>query len=195
MSQVLSTIGDAIGSKGGQTLLGLGTAGAGLTQNIIANREAEQKQKLVRDFINNPAKFSAAVSAAEKPLSQGLTSDIARQTDAYGAERGLGSSPAVMRDVYAQALAPYEQNEQQMAINSVLQRLGIYADTPTTKPVDMSSVFKLLSLGGGGKGGGGLPGVDLPNIQSPGITPDYIPNLPSPVVDTGTMGDIPGLVG
>lgn len=143
----LTHIGNFLGSTGGKALLGIGTAGGGLIQNVLANRQANQKQKFVQDLITNPAKFNALVAQTEQPLSQGLTTDVARQADAYGAERGLGSSPAVMKDVFAQALAPYQQTEQQMAINSLLSRLGIYAQQPTMAPVNMSSIFKALAMG------------------------------------------------
>lgn len=183
----LSNIGNFLSSTGGKTLLGIGTAGGGLVQNLIANKQANDKQKFVQDLITNPAKFNSLVAQTEQPLSQGLTTDIARQADAYGAERGLGSSPAVMKDVYAQALAPAMQTEQQMAINSLLSRLGIYAQQPTMKPVDVSSIFKALSMSGspatpyptGTWGGGGVGSTPDPALATVGAMPGYVPPAPS----------------
>lgn len=178
----LSNIGNWLGSTAGKTVMGLGTAGAGLVQNL----QAYQKQKQVQDLISNPAKFNAMVAATEKPLSQGLTTDIARQSDAYGAERGLGSSPAVMQDVFAQALAPYQYQEQQAAVNSVLQRLGLMAQNQV-KPIDVSSIFKALSMAGttpkpyptGTWGGGSVGGVSDPGLATVGAMPGYVPPAPS----------------
>lgn len=188
MSDALSNIGQFFNSNGGKALEGGAVAGTGLVQNIMANRQAEQKQKFVQDLITNPAKFSSYVQSFEKPLAQGLTSDISRQTDAYGAERGLGSSPAIMKDVYAQALAPYIQQQQQQAQQAALQGLGIYENSPTQKPMDVSSILKAIMMqpGGGGGGGGvtgamptGMGNVDLSSL---GLLSGA---LPSPIIGGG----------
>lgn len=144
MSDIFSSIGSFISSSLGQGVLKAGTVGGGFLQNFLANREAQQKQKFVENLITNPTKWASYVSGFNKPLAAGLTSDIARETDAYGAERGLGSSPAIMKDVYAQALAPYIQNEQSMAQNAALQSLGIYEESPTTRPMDVTSLLKMF---------------------------------------------------
>lgn len=187
--EALSSIGTFLGSGAGKAITSIGTAGAGLVQNL----EAYRKQKQVQDLISNPAKFNAMVAATEKPLSAGLTADIARQSDAYGAERGLGSSPAIMKDVYAQALAPYQYQQQQAAVNSVLQRLGLMAGHPV-QPIDMSSIFKALSMGGT-KPPDVTSGIDLSTIPDPSsstnwFTPGQLTPLPTPTVDynTGDFG-------
>lgn len=177
-----SKMGEFLSSSGGQGILKAGTAGTGFLQNLLAARQANAKQKYVEDLLKNPAKFQALVKGAEQPLTQGLTTDIARQTDAYGAERGLGSSPAIMKDVYAQALAPYQQQEQQMAINSVLQRLGVYADQPTMKPVDVSSIFKFLAMGNN-PSSSGVPIADRGvSVLQPSYMPGSGPDVPAPDV-------------
>lgn len=186
MPDVLQNIGNFLGSSGGQAVEKAGIGGAGFLQNWLANREAKKKQDYVMSLLTDPKKFQALVTQAEQPLSKGLTTDIARQTDAYGAERGLGSTPAIMKDVYAQALAPYQQREQQMAIDSVLKRLGIYADTPTTKGVDLTSIFKMLQMGdGGAKPPDVTAGIDLNSVPNPGLTAGEL-GLPGPMIDTGS---------
>src|ERR1039458_6648025 len=112
MSDMMSQIGTFLGSQGGKTAETGAAAGGGLLQNWMANREAQKKQQFVENLITNPAKFNSFVSGFEKPLTAGLTADVARSTDAYGAERGLGSSPMAMQSMYAQALAPVEQAQQ-----------------------------------------------------------------------------------
>lgn len=187
--EALQNVGNFLGSTAGKGILGLGTAGAGLVQNLMAARQANQKQKFVQDLITNPAKFNALVAQTEQPLSKGLTTDVARQAQAFGAERGLGSSGPVMQDVFAQALAPYQQQEQQMAINSLLSRLGTYAQTPTMRPVDVSSIFKALSMGGGGAGGSYPPlpaDIGTTGYNVPDVTPGFAGSATiDPTVDVG----------
>lgn len=150
MSEIMSQIGQFFSSTGGKEALTGATAGTGLLQNWLANREATKKQKFVEDLITNPAKFQSFVAGFEKPLASGLTADVARSADAYGAERGLGSSPAIMKDVYAQALAPYIQQQKDAATQAALNSLGIYEQSPTTKPMDISSILKMLAMSRGG---------------------------------------------
>jgi hypothetical protein len=175
MSDALSQIGQFFGSKGGQGLLTAGTAGGGLLQNFLANRQAEQKQKFVEGLITDPAKLQKFVAGFDRPLSAGLTADVARSADAYGAERGLGSSPAVMKDVYAQALAPSVEAEKNAAMTAALQSLGIYENSPTTKPVDITALLKAIQMG--------TP------PSSPGVT-GQMPNMPP--VDVSSMGLLSG---
>lgn len=185
MPEMLSSIGTFLSSTAGKGVLTAGTAGGGLLQNFMANRQAEKKQKFVQDLITNPAKFQQFVAGFSQPLSKGLTTDVARQADAYGAERGLGSSPAVMRSVDEQALAPFVQQQKDAAMQAALQSLGIYEQSPTAKPVDVSSIFKALQM---------APG-STPNITAgmplPPNAPLPLDILPQPTVggDTG-MGDL-----
>jgi hypothetical protein len=193
MSDVMTQIGNFLNSSQGKGLMGAGIGGAGLIQNIMANNEAQKKQKFVEQLISNPAKFSAYVKGFQQPLQAGLTSDISRQTDAYGAERGLGSSPAVMKDVYAQALAPVLQQQQQSAEQAALQSLGIYENSPTTKPGDVSSILKVLMMQPPasnttpGYGQWDFPSPSAQNLPQPGIstnTGDFGP-LPQPTIGGG----------
>jgi hypothetical protein len=195
MSSTLTQVGSFFGSSGGKAALSGGAAGAGLIQNLLANRQAEQKQKFIENLIQNPAKFSQYVASFEKPLQAGLTADISRQTDAYGAERGLGSSPAIMKDVLAQALAPVYQQQQNQAENTALQSLGIYENSPTQKPMDISGILKALMTGGApapvtGTDPGSVPGLGGQSlfdvVGSPSIAST---SLPAPMVgDTSDSG-------
>jgi hypothetical protein len=195
MSDTLSQIGTFLSSNAGKGLLTAGTAGGGLIQNFLANRQANQKQRFVQDLITNPTKFNQFVQGFDQPLSKGLTSEVARETDAYGATRGLGSSPAVMKDVYAQALAPSVMAEKNAAIQAALQSLGIYQQSPTQGPIDVTGALKAIQMLGG-KGGRGSntsidptaqllnTGYNVPDVAYPGALPD--PSIAS---------DIPALTG
>ena len=196
----LKTVGSDLGTDTGKGLLTLGTLGGGFLQNLMAARQANAKQKFVQDLITDPAKFNALVAKTEQPLSQGLTTDIARQADAYGAERGLGSSPAIMKDVYAQALAPAQMQEQQMAINSLIQRLGIYGQSPTMAPINVGPMLQALMMSKGTTPTNPTTGIDLSNAP-PTPFPSWALSgpapLPNPAIDTGDFGTlgIPGFGG
>ena len=186
MSGMLTQIGTFLSSPAGKGILTAGTVGTGLTQNLIANNEAQSKQKFVEQLITNPQKFASYVNQFQQPLQAGLTADIARSTDAYGAERGLGSSPIALQDMYAQALAPVLQQQQQQAQQTALSSLGIYENSPTTKPVDVSSILKMLMMGGQQQGQQIPPGL----LTDPGLNvmqPSYMPgggsgsNVPPPL--------------
>lgn len=179
MPDALSSIGQFLSSGMGKVVLTAGTAGTGLLQNILANREAQKKQDFIEHLITNPAAFSKFVSGFQQPLSAGLTADVSRATDAYGAERGLGSSSTVMKDLYAQALAPYVQQQQQAGTNAALQSLGIYGNTPTTRPIDISSILKAIMMGTGGQSPNVTAGIDLNTVPNPGLTPTDL-GLPGP---------------
>ena len=197
MSDALSNIGQFFKSDAGKGVMTGGVAGTGLIQNLLANRQAEQKQKFVEGLIQNPAKFSAYVQSFQKPLTAGLTSDISRQTDAYGAERGLGSSPAIMKDVYSQALAPYILQQQQQAQQAALQGLGIYEQSPTMKPIDVSGILKALMMGQQ-KPQGASPSIEplASQVMQPSYMPGGGPSTSAPF-DPTNMGSIlpPPMIG
>jgi len=182
MSDVMSQIGQFFQSGGGKAVEGGAVAGTGLIQNFMANNEAQKKQKFVENLIQNPAAFNKFVSGFQQPLTAGLTTDVARQTDAYGAERGLGSSPGVMKDIYAQALAPIEAQQKNQGEQAALQSLGIYENSPTTKPIDISSILKMLMMAPGNV----TAGINPASVPNPSST-DYglTTMLPQPTVGGG----------
>jgi hypothetical protein len=190
MPDALTQIGTFLSSGAGKALLTAGTVGTGLTQNLLANSEAQSKQKFVESLISNPTKFASYVKSFEQPLQAGLTADVTRSADAYGAEHGLGSSPAVMSDVVTQALAPYFQQQQSQAQNSALSALGIYSGAPTTKPVDISSILKMLMMNSGTPAPNPTAGINPASVPTPGLTPTDLglpgpATLPSPLVGGG----------
>jgi hypothetical protein len=152
MSDLMSSITGFLSNDGKalNSILGLAGTGANIysgIQNISANNQAIGAQKYVTDLMENPAKMTAAAAQYAQPLSAGLTSDISNQVQANLAERGLGSSPAAYTQQLTQAIAPYIQQNQQTAMQQLLQTLGL-APKPTTSPtINMSSL--LAGLKGG----------------------------------------------
>lgn len=183
MSDVFSKIGGFLGGKGG----GVVGTGVGALSNFFANRTKNKYlqdqinyQKYLRSLTGDPAKLSAYVSGFEKPLDQGLVSGVNNQVQAFGAERGLSTSPQIMAEIEAQALGPLKQNQQQMAINEAMTALGLPSGDPgallgAEKPMDLTAMIKQL-LGGGKSGPQVVPVSDNPSkIDLPPTDPDVAP--------------------
>lgn len=147
MSSVFSKIGGLVGGAGSAI------------SNFLSSRQQNKYlsdqinyQKFLRSLSTDPAKMSQYVSGFEKPLDQGLVSGVNNQVQAFGAERGLSTSPQIMAEIEAQALGPLQQNQQQMAINEAMAALGMPSGTPSFPnsgggSFDISAIIKNL-LGG-----------------------------------------------
>jgi len=188
MSSVMSSIGSFMGGKGG----GLLGTGVSALSNFLTNRTKNKYlqdqinyQKYLRSLSQDPAKMSAYVSGFEKPLDAGLVSGVNNQVQAFGAERGLSTSPQIMAEIEAQALGPLKQNSQQMAINEAMQSLGLPAGDPSAamggqQPFDITAIIKQL-LGGKAP----TAPVTLDNINQPsGISlPEAGTDVPVPPLE------------
>jgi len=124
----LGSIGSFFGSGGAgsglMSLLGLGTTGAGLVGNILNQRtQSQQINKL--QSLEDPTKLAKEVAAATAPLNTGLVQGVENQVQGSLASQGLAEAPGIQASVLAQALAPYEQQNQQTALQLVLAQLGI----------------------------------------------------------------------
>src|SRR5215472_9668989 len=188
-----------------------GTGILGMISNLIrarrideAQKAAIQNQRNIQALTNNPALLAQKVAAAEQPLNQGLVAGVENQAQAGLAERGLGTSPQIANEVFAQALGPYEQENRMAALRSILQLYGMDNESINTvigaegKPIDTSGLWQML------QGKPNIPTLppeasqiatlDNINPQSPGLDiPGYTsPNpLPSLFPDSGG-GNIPG---
>lgn len=184
-----------------QTLLKLGTAGAGSIGNILASMKRNDvlntslnNQKNLMALANNPNALATNISKLERPLSAGLTSSVGNAVQGYLAERGLSESPGIASETLAQGLAPYQQQEQQMAINSYLSTLGLPAQaTPRFLPypqgTDLSKIFQsLFAKPDALTAGGGI--ADSPTMQQ------LTANLrDSNAGQTGTLPNSPAYTG
>lgn len=189
MSQVFSKIGGLVGGAGSAI------------SNFLGNRQKNKYltdqinyQKFLRSLSTDPAKMSQYVSGFQKPLDQGLVSGVNNQVQAFGAERGLSTSPQIMQEIEAQALGPLQQNQQQMAINEAMTSLGIPSGTPDfagTAPasLDITAMIKKLL---GGSSPEVVPfnapsGSTIPSIADDPLAP--VPSLNVPGGDPGGGGD------
>jgi hypothetical protein len=158
----ISSIGSTISGMGGgsnplwQNLLKLGSAGAGGIGNILAsvkrnqvlNQSLNNQQNLI-NLANNPSALAGNINKLVRPLSAGLTSSVGNAVQGYLGERGLSEAPGIASETLAQGLAPYQQQEQQMAINAYLTSLGLPAQaTPRFLPypqgTDLSKLFQSI---------------------------------------------------
>jgi len=160
-------------------LLGLGTAGAGITGNIMnaitRGQQTSKLQSAEKNLANlSPEALSGMVSKATAPLNQNLVSSVGNLVQADVAGRGLAESPGVFAATESQALAPYQQQNQNTALQLVLQKLGLpieYANAVINSVGPNADVGKILqSLMQMQKGGvGGVPNTsDIPS-PTPGI--------------------------
>lgn len=160
MPQVFSSIMGALKSpamgnvaKVAQPVMG----GLGVVSNLIQGNRASSvqqnainQQKQLMALVNDPAAFSAKIKSLQQPLSQGLTQGVGNGVQGYLAERGLSSSPQISEEVMAQALGPFQQNEQQMAIQSLLSAYGLgqgatgQAVGASPGQIDTSGFWKML---------------------------------------------------
>lgn len=137
-----------------QKLLTLGAGGAGTVGNIMASntRNAALNQELAvqKGLMNlTPEAMAAGAAKLEQPLSSGLTSSVGNAVQGYMAERGLSQAPGIQAEALSQGLAPYKLQEQQLAMNAFLQKLGLPAQAaarflPTPGPIDLSKLFQSL---------------------------------------------------
>jgi hypothetical protein len=83
-----------------------------------------QQQLNAMNFAQNPAAMMGRIRAFEQPLSQNLIHSVIRDINPSIAARGLATSPGMTQQITAEALAPYEMQEQRQAIGLTEQGLG-----------------------------------------------------------------------
>lgn len=143
---------DVLGNVG--KIVGIGGAGAGLIGNIMnaitrgkAIGSLEGYEKL------SPEQLASKVSGATKPLDQALVENIQNQVQADVASRGLAQAPGIFAAEESQALAPAEQQNQQVALQLILRQMGIPAEilASTTGGSDPMAALLMLMLQNQGK--------------------------------------------
>lgn len=149
MSELLGSLGSFFSGstgKGIATLGELGATGLGLAGNLSADKQRQQAADAAKANMNlTPQQLAAMVSSAQRPLDAGLVQAISGKTNANLAEMGLSQAPGLIATAESQALAPFEQNNQQAALNLVLAKLGLPAEFARNIPPN-SNLAPLLSL-------------------------------------------------
>ena len=148
ITQALSKIQPEL--KAGTQIANLGSTG----YNLYNQYQNQQYQNKLRDLSTNPTKMNAYAEQFTKPLTAGLQTGVANNTQAYLAQRGLSDSPQISEQVQAQAIAPYIQENQNKGYSNALQALGLgggSASPDSKSAATLSALTKAFSqLGGAG---------------------------------------------
>jgi hypothetical protein len=180
--------------------LQIGTAGSGLVGNIMNSvqqgnvaSQAEKNAKLT------PAQLGSQVASATQPLDRNLTNAINNQVQGDMASRGLAEAPGIFAATEGQALAPFQQAEQDRALQLILAKLGLPASTLAALRSGgggMANLSPLLQMimkqfPGASSNGASMPSqANLLSLFNPNPTPD--PGLTPTNNWTGST-DLPGI--
>ena len=186
MSQIITAL-SSLGGAGGAGAGALDLASLGSTgYNLYNQWQNQQYQNALRSDAQNPAKVNALAAQYTKPLDAGLPAGVANQAQADLATRGLSDSPEISQQVYAQAIAPYIQQNQQEGYSNALQALGLGggAIPPALQQQNslsaLTKAFSQLNPNGSGIN----PAIFAQLMQSGGVQPaqltsggsDYVPD-------------------
>ncbi len=125
-------------------LLQGGVLGAGEVGNILEERKRLQYQNFVMDLLKHPEKLAAMAAKIQQPLNNGLVQAVDNRVQGDMASRGLSQAPGIFAASESQALAPYVQQNQNEAMNAVLQSLGMPAGS-FQQPQNLSGIMSLFS--------------------------------------------------
>lgn len=140
LSGIISSLGQ---NNNWQKLLTGGMAGAGEVGNILEQKKRMDYQNFVMSLLKDPAKLAQMAAKIQQPLSQGLQQSVGNEVQANMASRGLSQAPGIFAASESQALAPFQQQNQQTAMNAVLQSLGMPAGT-FGQPTNMGPAMQLF---------------------------------------------------
>jgi hypothetical protein len=185
--EALQSIGTFFGSSGGKgltSLAELGATGAGLFGNISAERQKAQEMdylKKQQNAIGDPTKLAAEVAAATQPLNRALVQDVGNQVSGTLAEQGLSQAPGIQASTLATSLAPFEQQNQQTALQLVMKRLGLpieYANALLANNPKGTNLAPLLALLQKGNTGAATGAVGMQPAVMPAANASWNASLP-----------------
>jgi hypothetical protein len=147
--------------------------GAGEIGNILEEQKRLSYQNFILDLVKHPEKLAAMAAKLQKPLDNALVQGVTNTVQGDLAQRGLSQAPGIFAATESQALAPYQQQNANTALQAVMASLGLPAGTfgaPANTSGALQSFLKTLSPGSGGGGG---------TIADTGLTPP---------IDFGSLG-------
>jgi hypothetical protein len=166
--------------KAGTEIAGLGST----AYNLYNQYQNQQYQNQLRSYAQDPAKMNAYAQQFTQPLTAGLQTSVAKNTQSYLAQRGLSDSPEIAQQVQAQAIAPYVQQNQQNGYQNALQALQVGGGATNPNNASSNAISALAKMFAGNNGSGmGLK--QLLALANSGATPQ----TQSP--DLGAAGTIP----
>jgi len=191
MSELLGSIGNFFSSAAGKGLseiAGLGATGAGLVGNLAAEHQRAKAASLAEKNANlTPQQLGTMVSGATQPLDRALVQAVTGNVNANLAEQGLSQAPGLIATATSQALAPFEQQKEQTALQLVLRKLGLPAEFAATIPQN-AQMAPLLALLMHGFGTPNAPSSSPGTFQTTGPNLDQLGNP-----DTSSIGDFGSL--
>ena len=180
--------GDSGGAPLWQKILTGGMLGGGEIGNLIEEHKRAQYQNLLMSLIKDPAKLTQMILKAQRPLDNSLVQSVNNRVQGDMASRGLAQAPGIFAASEAQALAPFEQQNYNTALQQVMQSLGLPAGTfqqPQNMSPLMMQFLKMFPSGGGGGGAtGGIPHDPAGADPLPGLMYDW--NNPALAGDFGS---------
>jgi hypothetical protein len=160
---------------------GLGTGAGGIGAiaplfGMINQFSQAQKEKALMDrqiyYSKHPEAIANLAKSFERPLDKSLTSGVENVVNASLGEQGLSQAPGIQSQVLSQALAPYQQQNQQMAIQEAFKAIGLPAEAlgalQSTMRPDMLALMLKGILPGSQTGSKGTPGFQIPNTDPSG---------------------------
>ncbi len=196
--EAFSGILGTLGKIGGGIGTGVGAASPFLSVfGLIDQFSKAQKEKALMDrqiyYSKHPEAIANLAKGFERPLSTGLTTGVGNVVNASLAEQGLSQAPGIQSQVLAQALAPYQQNEQQMAITEALKAIGLPAEAlqslqSTMRPDALAMMLKSILPGQNPTSGvpmSPVPGSGTGDIFAP--TSSDSGGIVAPAGDTGAF--------
>jgi hypothetical protein len=169
----------------------LGMAGLGAYGNAETSSEESTALSDVTNLIGKyagltPSTISAGIEGFEQPMSSALNENIMNQVQANLAERGLGNSPEIAQEVTAQALAPYDLQEQSLATQDYFNMLGLPLEAAKSLPnVPQSNVSGIMALLASMGGAGSSLGKTLGSLFGGGGAAGAAPGVASMAADLG----------
>jgi len=187
MPEILGAFSSVLSSGGANplmSLLSLGSSGAGIIGNIGTDIQRQQQINKL-NALDNPATLSKEVAEATQPLNSGLVQSVTNQVSGNLAEQGLSQAPGIQATELAQALAPFQQQNQNTAMQLVLQQLGIPLSIIQSLPQNsnLSPLFALLMRQNNPGGGGSGITPPIPSDYTGGGSSDYT-SSPSVITDS-----------
>jgi hypothetical protein len=165
----MPSLGGMLGTIGQDVSTGLGAAkpfltGFGIVDQILQARQQQDLLNRAMSYQKDPKKLAQLVQQYTQPLNQGLVAGVGNAVQGQMAERGLAQSPAIWSEVAAQSLAPYQQQNQQRALEMALQVMGIpLSALPYLNRGGTGGLAQLIASlpGGGGQPSGTAAGVPV----------------------------------
>jgi hypothetical protein len=158
---------------------GLFNTYSGLIPGATSNINSQLGQLATRAN-QTPAQTTASINQFVQPLNQNLITGINQQVAQQLASQGLAQSPGIMAASTAQALAPYEQQNQYQGANQYFTEQGLQTQDINSQ---LQAGFQEL----------GLPISALNAIKYPNLFPP--PAQISPLITNSNVGGAPGTTG